>query len=192
MKACPAYGKTCGHCSRPNHVESVCQQKMRLKPPNKEDRSDIESAIFNSLCSTSYAITIDHHLYNQLNDCWIRQSSKPQLFITLTTTVCPKDYESFGITPPNVRQKTIPIPAMADTGCQSCLASMRIIQRFGLTERDLIPVTMCMLAAANNGINILGATIPRFSGQSKSGETLKTFRKIISQQGSMHSTQDDF
>ena len=135
-------------------------------------------------------MTIDHHLYNPLNDCWICQSSKPQPFITLTTTLCPKDYESFGITPPNVRQKTIPIPAMADTGCQSCLASMRIIQRFGHTE--IYAYDMRMFAAANKGINILGATIVRFSGQSKSGETLKTFRKIISQQGSMHSTRDDF
>lgn len=100
MKACPAYGKTCRRCKRPNHMESVCQQKLRPKPPHKDNYNDNEGAILNSLCSTSYAITIDHHLYNQLNDCWIRRSSKPQPFITLTTTLCPKDYESFSITPP--------------------------------------------------------------------------------------------
>ena len=61
--------------------------------------------------------------------------------------------------------------AMADTGCHSCLASMRIIQRFGLTERlnSRHYAYVCC-----QGINILGATILRFSGQSKSGETLKT------------------
>ena len=31
-------------------------------------------------------------------------------------------------------KKPSQIPAMADTGCQSCLTSMRIIQRFGHTE----------------------------------------------------------
>jgi hypothetical protein len=26
-KQCPAYGKTCGHCHKPNHFARVCQQK---------------------------------------------------------------------------------------------------------------------------------------------------------------------
>jgi hypothetical protein len=63
---------------------------------------------------------------------------------------------------------------MADTGCQSCLASLKIIQHLGLREKDLIPVTMRMYAANNNGINILGATILRLSGKSKSGDALAT------------------
>ena len=63
---------------------------------------------------------------------------------------------------------------MADTGCQSCLASLKIIQRFGLLEKDLIPVTLHMVAANNKGINILGASILRFSGELKSGTTLET------------------
>lgn len=63
---------------------------------------------------------------------------------------------------------------MADTGCQSCLASMKVIRRLGLHEDDLIPVTMRMHAANNNGIKILGAVILRFSGKSKSGETLES------------------
>ena len=53
---------------------------------------------------------------------------------------------------------------MADTGCQSCLASITVIRRLGLTENDLIPVTTHMHAANNNGIKILGAIILRFSG----------------------------
>ncbi|CAB3996762.1 Hypothetical predicted protein [Paramuricea clavata] len=63
---------------------------------------------------------------------------------------------------------------MADTRCQSCLASMQVIQRIGLSKRDLIPVTMHMYAANNHGIKILGAVILRFSGPSKSGKVLET------------------
>jgi hypothetical protein len=78
--ACPAYGKTYGHCGRPNHIETVCMQKTKPKPPlPQKAHNDQEGAIFDSLCSTSCGVSIDHHLYNQLNDCWIRQSSlKPQ------------------------------------------------------------------------------------------------------------------
>ena len=63
---------------------------------------------------------------------------------------------------------------MADTGCQSCLASMQVIQRLGLNERDLIPVTTHMYAANNRGIKILGAVILRLSGPSQSGKILET------------------
>ena len=31
------------------------------------------------------------------------------------------------------------VPAMADTGCQSCLVGLKVIHRLGLRESDLIP-----------------------------------------------------
>ena len=63
---------------------------------------------------------------------------------------------------------------MADTGCQSCLAGINAIKVLGLTEKDLIPVSMRMHAANNRGIKILGAVAITFSGESKSGLTLET------------------
>ena len=60
---------------------------------------------------------------------------------------------------------------MPNTGCQSCLASIKVIRRLGLCESDLIPVTMQMHAVNNNGIKILGAVILRFSGRSPPSET---------------------
>ncbi|CAH3041519.1 unnamed protein product [Pocillopora meandrina] len=67
---------------------------------------------------------------------------------------------------------------MADTGCQSCLASIKVIRRLGLCESDLIPVTMKMHAVNNKGISILGAVILRFSGRSPSGKALES-RQIV-------------
>ena len=67
---------------------------------------------------------------------------------------------------------------MADTGCQSCLASITVIRRLGLCESDLIPVTMKMHAVNNHGINILDAVILRFSGRSPSGNALES-RQIV-------------
>ena len=152
---CPAYGKKCEFCGRTYHFEAVCLAKKR-NDKSLSHPIDKETASFDSFCSVSCPISIDHHLYNQLNDCWTRQSSKPQPFITLTTTLCPDDYLTFGLPPPRVPRQTLPIPAMADTGCQSCLVSMKIIKRFGLQQNDLIPVTMRMVAGccgnlANSG-----------------------------------------
>ena len=64
--------------------------------------------------------------------------------------------------------------AMADTGCQSCLAGIRVVHRLGLSTGDLIPVTMQMHVANNNGIKILGALVLRFSGMTKDGARLET------------------
>ena len=67
---------------------------------------------------------------------------------------------------------------MADTGCQSCLASTTVLRHLGLKQKDLIPVTTCMHAANRSGIKILGAIILRFSCTSQSGQTRET-RQIV-------------
>ncbi|KAK3704765.1 hypothetical protein QZH41_000934 [Actinostola sp. cb2023] len=64
------------------------------------------------------------------------------------------------------------------TGCQSCLTSMTVVRRLGLSKKDLIPVSTRMHAANNNGIEILGAIILRFSGKSKSNQIRET-RQIV-------------
>ena len=63
---------------------------------------------------------------------------------------------------------------MADTGCQSCLAGIRVIGRFDLIPADLTSVTTKMNAADEKGINILGAAILRFSGIDQPGHSLET------------------
>ena len=55
---------------------------------------------------------------------------------------------------------------------------MKVIERLGLHKHDLIPVTMQMHAANNDGIKILGAVIMRFIGKSKTGRTLES-RQVV-------------
>ena len=86
----------------------------------------------------------------------------------------PEDYSACDLPVPSSRRKPINTAVMADTGCQSCLASLTIIKRLGLRQTDLIPVPMRMHAANNKGITILAATILRFLGKCKSGATLET------------------
>ena len=59
--------------------------------------------------------------------------------------------------------------ALADTGCQSCLAGTNILRLLGLQQSDINPVTMQMSAATNQGIKISGAIVARVGGKSAAG-----------------------
>ena len=109
-----------------------------------------------------------------MNDCWVRRASKPQPHISLNVSIHPQDYEALGYKPVTTTPKSIQLPAMADTGCQSCLVSLSIIRRLGLSEADLIPVTTRMRAANNSGISILGAVILQLTGTTTPEQHLAT------------------
>ena len=102
---------------------------------------------------------MDHHLYRESSDTWVKEPSQPQPYIKLLVRVQSEDYEQFGFIP-QVNQRAITV---ADTGCQ-----------LGLRKHKLIPVKMKMHAADNNNINIFGAAILRFSGQDEAGNVVET------------------
>ena len=118
-------------------------------------------------------------MYNEICDQWSKQTSQSQSFIKLQTTVHPGNYAALGFKV-KISPRTTSLPAMAVTDCQSCLAGVNILHPLGLTEDDLIPVTMKMHAANNNRITILGATILRFSGKSETDEIINTRQAYIS------------
>ena len=184
---CPAYGKTCKSCKRNNHTENVCRDKSK-ESKNSEDETfaslcigsisdkHIEASLRTDFNGKRYC-SLDHHLYDNLTDSWIKHSSRPQPFITLSVSAEKEDYRSFGLKLTSKTKKT-DISVMADTGCQSCLASPSILNKLCLKEKDLIPVSMSMKAANNRGIKINGAAIVRISGEDKNGTTLET-RQIV-------------
>ena len=77
-----------------------------------------------------------------------------------------------------IPSNTIWVDAMADMGCQSCLAGSKLIEKLKLSSKDLIPVNMQMHSADNCDIPILGAIILRLSGKDQSG-VKRTTRQII-------------
>ena len=107
---CPAYGKTCAHCGRPNHFETVCRSKtkpnFKLPPSLNATSGETENAVLDALCTaTSLSHTrdrgmihLDHNLYNHLNDLWIQQSSKFQQLLTLAATAHPTSAHSWHTT----------------------------------------------------------------------------------------------
>ena len=83
---CPAYGKHCDHCGCTNHFGAVCQAKpqpgKQWPTPHNTTTAEAEGAVFDALCTvnnssqhqSANAITLDDHLYNDLNDCWVQKS----------------------------------------------------------------------------------------------------------------------
>ena len=142
-KECPAYGMVCSHCNKEHHFEGdfegVCRGKAKLNRINEQG-----NAIFDTLCELTIqhnmaSISLDHHIYNQLLNKWLRRLSKSQPFIRLHIEIQKEDYEYFGFHL-SILPSTATIDAMADTGCQSCLLGCKLIEKLRLSTKDLIPV----------------------------------------------------
>ena len=135
-----------------------------------------QGAIYDALCSaTVNSVSADHHVHQKSTNQWQQRPSSPQPFIKLSIRVEDQDYVDLGFKPiVNNPESSITVPAMADTGCQSCLAGFKIVQQLGLTKNDLIPVKMRMHAANDRPINILGAIILRISGVDQNNNITET------------------
>ena len=175
---CSAYGQKCGHCDKFHHTENVCRSKGKPRNPHSTIPSEHEGAIFDALCTIRdlgqpRGLAIAHHVCDNLSKAWHKKRSTPQPFLDVTVTAVPDDCEAlgFGLSFPS---KTCSLPAMADTGCQSCLAGLKVISRLGLRLHDLIPVTMEMHTATNGGIPILGAIPLRISGKDPLGHVVES------------------
>ena len=203
MKHCPSYNTTCSGCSRLHHHVKVCYNSQRRRKPAQQrftpsvsqdaavqDTSFPDNGFFNdALCSTDdaksnttsacHSITLDHHVYSELNNAWIKCRSDPQPMVSLSVQANPADAHSLGfILPTSTSNPVCRCDAIADTGCQSCLAGIPLLRKLHLSKSDLIPVTMLMHAANNKGIKIIGALPLRLSGTSTTGSEL-TSRQIV-------------
>ena len=189
LKKCSAYGHTCTKCGIPHHYETLCRQSKRRQQPTQSTPPPPQhdaTAIFEALCSlestsptTAHTITLDHHVYNELCDAWERRASDPQPIVNVIVQAIPSDAQALGFPTTFVSPTaTVLYPAMADTGCQSCLAGTSLLPKLGLERHQLTPVTMKMTAANNHGIHIAGALVLRISGTSPTGQTLET-RQIV-------------
>ena len=172
---CPAFGTKCTYCGKDHHLEKLCRKKDRTQHPKNVDHENI---ISDTLCGLTSAkpvgsVTLDHHIFDASTHKWYQRPSMPQPYVRLKASVESKDYKQFGYTLNTITQHTF-VSAMADTGCQSCLAGLRILKKMGLSTGDLLPVTLKMSAEDNRDIPILGATILRLSAMSNKGEPIST------------------
>ncbi|KAJ8342205.1 hypothetical protein SKAU_G00321330 [Synaphobranchus kaupii] len=161
----------------------ACLGGRSTRPPSEETDGtcDEQTAAFVELCTVTVAsadgelrtLPLAHHLYDDMCDKWMKRASSPQPYVNLTLTNEREDYKALGFDLLK-RTRAVSLPAMADTGCQSCLIGIKVAQQMGLSTEDLIPVSMTMKAANNKGIRILGAAVVRFAGSSGDARRLET------------------
>lgn len=164
-KECPAYGTTCSKCGKEHHTAKMCRGERRSET-SQASTIDADTIYDSNLCALTCSphSTLDHHIYNESYGTWVRHKSKPQPYISLYVEPSREDYRHLGrklVSKP----KRIQLEAMADTGCQSCLAGLPTLRKLGLSKRDLIPVSTKMRAANNSSLELMGATILKLQNQ---------------------------
>ena len=101
-------------------------------------------------------INIDHYVYNSVNNSWERRQSDPQPTLSVVVQTSLSSYKFFKMSPPSTNFE-VTITAIADTGCQSCLAGMNVLRSLGLSSNDLAPCVMKMNSVNAKPIQIKGA-----------------------------------
>lgn len=163
---CPAYGKVCRTCNKENHTSKMCRSR----------HVEFENAVSDRVCDLTTTgprpkrAVLEHHIYDRKSKVWIKRRSKPQPFIQLRVDLNPCDYKTLGH-PLKGGNRVTTTEAMADTGCQSCLAGADMLRRLGLKREDLIPVNLNMHAANDNNLPIQGATILRLTSKTSGRST---------------------
>ena len=145
---CPAFGKTCQSCGRQNHYSQLCWQT-----------TEVESAIHESVHDITEGV-LPHQTWDQSSKSWIQRWSPPQPTLTVQVSTNRADYRQHNQT---LRKEgsSPAVPALADTGCQSCLAGPHLMRHLGLEKRDLIKASLTMTSASGNRLPIIGAALTR-------------------------------
>ena len=194
QSSCPAFGKSCAKCGTLNHYAQVCRKAQRSQPRRgrrgtgqedtssshevRDDRTpDSLSHAFVSAVKTSTpnSAKLEHLRYLPSSKTWVERTSKPQPYIKISLSTCRSDYRT--IHHPLSKEGHTTTHAMADTGCQSCLMSVRTARALGLTPRDYLKARMRMSAANGNDIRILGAALVNLSLDDKG--TRRTSKQMI-------------
>ncbi len=170
---CKAFGTKCNNCGRDHHFAKQCRQPKGGAQQGNEmisEASPITHTIFASTTDT----TLDHHTYNAQDDTWSKTSTPDQPHVNLTLRLVKEDYIRLGgKTPLGTKEATV--QALADTGCQSCIAGTEVMSTMGIKLRMLLPATIKMRAANGSDIPLLGAAIIRITDPTSH----KTTRQMV-------------
>ena len=176
-RECPPFGKKCNRCNKDQHFERVYRSKNNTKSTDEAEQDAIFDAVCEVMLTGSPAATLNHHIYNKVTKPWLRRQSRSQPYVRLQASIRQEDYDHLHV-PMGVPQGQAFVSAMADTGCQSYLASLKIVKKSGLSTTNLIPVDFKMYAANDTNIRILGAAILRLSGKDKDGKEHSTRQMV--------------
>ena len=155
---CPAFGSNCSACNKPNHYAAMCWQN-----------TEHESAIGESVANMTEG-TLPHQSWDPSTATWITRRSPPQPNLDVLVSTHREDYQCHGHTL-RKEKRNLATTALADTGCQSCLAGPALQKGLCLSAQDLIPTSLSMSSASGHPLPILGAALVRLKLESSGRST---------------------
>ena len=164
---CPAYGSICSSCSRPNHYAQYCWQ-------GTEQESAIQETI-----STMQEDALPHQTWDSKKGTWVRRRSPPQPNLDVTVSTHAADFKVHGHTLRRERHN-LSTTALADTGCQSCLAGPLLLSSLNLRRSDLIPACLAMKSASGDSLPIMGAALLRVKFRQRETRQMVYFSPLAS------------
>ena len=155
----------------------ACWRKIHNVPPSNYSTMENTGAIFDTLSSLTNktdsparkTVSLNHHIFDGTYG-WMMKESQKQPTVTLKISTSDQDYEHFSATKPSIKPRKLSV--ITDTGAQSSLMGLKPFMKCGFKRSDLLPVSKKMLAANNEGINILGAVFIRLSATDTVGRQL--------------------
>ena len=99
--------------------------------------------------------SLPHQTWDSKEGTWAECRSPPQPNINVTVSTHATDFEVHGHTLRRERHN-LSTTALADTGCQSCLAGPLLLNNLNLRRSDLIPACLAMKSASGNSLPIMG------------------------------------
>ena len=164
----------------------VNRYALRTTPSTSDlaDR-DHNTAVFQSLCGVTVTppdknvmvcniedLELKHCIYDATQNAWVKKPPAPQPTLSLYVTHYPSGTRMIGLLTSLRRPtKAALVSVVVDTGCQSCLAGVNLLQKLGLTERVLNKTRLQMSAANGNKLDIIGAMALRLSASATHGST---------------------
>ena len=153
-KECPAFGTKCDYCGKDHHLQKVCRAKQHPKSAKNTEHEDVISDVLCEVTSTDAPAwliksikrtwltksikrtSLAHHVFDNVTKEWLRRRSKSQPYIQLQMSTQREDYNHFGF-PLRAPQARSFVSAMDDTGCQSCLAGLKVAKKLGSSPLTL-------------------------------------------------------
>lgn len=182
---CPAYGKKCNLCGKLGHFQSVCRKRQPSSAISTDDDAVEDNPIFlggiapESCTDMSVAalLPFPHMEYNNESG-WNATIPKEDPMLDINISLSEEAYAKNGLhCPPHTE---VTLPAIADSGARTTVASVSLLQKLGLRVDDLFPVRQKLCGANNSQLNILGGlfiTVSQTNSNAKSAQLLCYIQK---------------
>jgi hypothetical protein len=159
-RLCPAWGKNCTNCERPNHTAKVCRKpKQTVRTDQRANAMDLTIfSIEPDQHNGTKADVVEHVRFNPSREIWLPQSSSPMPTVSVDITVCHDAYKQLNIPGEGVARarSTKGVVANADTGATVCVAGTSLLKNLGLDTKCLTPVNCRLWSANKTQLRVLG------------------------------------